>query len=305
MTRNLQKEAAMCATNLLASFSWVLIQIRTGFRCKQNWAVRDGLPALSGVRPQSSELYAPPLYLCPNPSASRQAHARHMSSELPHLGTQALTLTCQNEWVLGPVPSGPLGVGKWVDSFEKPSRRAQRVLRASLHTPLFECTLACPWSPRGPYYYTCGFLHLECFPFRQPGHSCLSSKSQLTGHCLLEARSDSLSLGQVLCDSLLSWLIHVTARNTLWHLPFTCLHQHWPMEVSAMMEMFNICTVYNWNTWDMTHITEKINPNLLKFRQFDVNSHMWLLVTTLDYAGVDLGLVGTRAVLVYLWILGT
>lgn len=104
--------------------------------------------------------------------------------------------------------------------------RPQMLLKASLLKQLFEWTLACPWSTQDPY--TCGFLCLECFPSPQPGHSNLSSKSQFRGHYLLAACPGSLNLGQSLCDPLPSWLIHLTAHNTLWHLPFTRLDQHWP-----------------------------------------------------------------------------
>lgn len=91
------------------------------------------------------------------------------------------------------------------------------MLKASLLKQLFECTLACPWSTQDPYI--CGFLCLECFPSPQPGHSNLSSKSQFRGHYLLAACPGSLNLRHSLRDPLPSGLIHLTARNTLWHLP--------------------------------------------------------------------------------------
>ena len=46
-------------------------------------------------------------------------------------------------------------------------------LAASLLIQLFECTSA--WSTQGPF--TCSFLSLECFPFPQPGHFNLASRS--------------------------------------------------------------------------------------------------------------------------------
>lgn len=128
------------------------------------------------------------------------------------------------------------------------------MLKASLLKQLFECTLACPWSTQDPYI--CGFLCLECFPSPQPGRSNLSSKSQFRGHYLLVACPGSLNLRHSLRDPLPSGLIHLTARNTLWHLPSPRLDQHRPTEVSAAMEMFDVSTVRNgghqprgcWNT---------------------------------------------------------